>query len=66
MVFSFAWFGLGREQALVAAQLLRLTQNMPTVIVTVLLPGKEHLGPKALREAFQAFRSAPDNENPRN
>ncbi|MCM0756007.1 flippase-like domain-containing protein [Desulfovibrio aminophilus] len=66
MVFSFAWFGLGREQALVAALLLRLTQNMPTVIVTVLLLGKEHLGPRALKEAFQAFRSAPDSENPAN
>lgn len=63
MVFAFGWFGLGREEALVAALLLRLTQNVPAVILTVLLLDKEQLGPKALRGAVQAFRAASAGED---
>jgi|MTBAKSStandDraft_1061840.scaffolds.fasta_scaffold00006_242 hypothetical protein len=64
MVFSFSWFGVDREAALILALLLRLTQNLPSILVTVLLLGKEQLGPKALHSALQSFRGNAAKDDP--
>lgn len=64
MVFSFSWFGIDREAALILALLLRLTQSMPSILVTVLLLGREQLGPKALHSALQSFRGNAAKDDP--
>jgi len=64
MVFSFSWFGVDREAALILALLLRLTQNLPSILVTVLLLGREQLGPKALHSALQSFRGNAAKDDP--
>ncbi len=49
---------------LILALLLRLTQNLPSILVTVLLLGREQLGPKALHSALQSFRGNAAKDDP--
>lgn len=62
--FFLAWGARETAAYFFPALLLRLTQSMPSILVTVLLLGREQLGPKALHDALQSFRGSAAKDDP--